>query len=72
MGSIVKVTMPLLSTLAALVIIVHTAEENYERDYREVRRALDVEPPNYDQVIQKKIAFQNKNSRKWRQGSITT
>ena len=60
MGSIVKVTMPLLSTLAALVIIVHTAEENYERDYREVRRALDVEPPNYDQVIQKKYISKTK------------
>lgn len=51
MGSIVKITMPLLSTLAALVIIVHTAEENYDRDYRDERRALDIEPPIYDQVL---------------------
>ncbi|XP_069360001.1 uncharacterized protein [Maniola hyperantus] len=43
-------TMPLLSTLAALVIIVHSAEENYEREYHMMRpRALDTQT-NYDQV----------------------
>ncbi|CAH2090420.1 unnamed protein product [Euphydryas editha] len=50
MGDIWKVTMPLLSTLAALVIIVHSAEEIYERDNRQIRsRALDVAPSNYEQ-----------------------
>ncbi|XP_050344504.1 uncharacterized protein LOC126769662 [Nymphalis io] len=50
MGGIWKVTMPLLSTLAALVIIVHSAEENYEQNYRQIRpRALDLGQPNYDQ-----------------------
>ncbi|XP_047534091.1 uncharacterized protein LOC125068816 [Vanessa atalanta] len=50
MGCIWKVTMPLLSTLAALVIIVHSAEENYEQNYRQIRpRALDLTQTNYDQ-----------------------
>lgn len=52
MGDIWKVTMPLLSTLAALVIIVHSAEEIYERESRQIRsRALDVAPPNYEEVF---------------------
>ncbi|OWR46540.1 hypothetical protein KGM_206611 [Danaus plexippus plexippus] len=35
--------MPLLSTLAALVIIVHTAEDNFEQNYRDLRpRSMDV------------------------------
>lgn len=46
--------MPLLSTLAALVIIVHSAEEHRDRDrdYRyDLRpRSLDTVTPNYDQV----------------------
>lgn len=51
MGCTAKVTMPLLSTLAALVIIVHTAEENYELSYRETNpRIVDLEPHSYDQV----------------------
>ncbi|XP_041981110.1 uncharacterized protein LOC121734595 [Aricia agestis] len=42
--------MPLLSTLAALVIIVHSAEENFEPDYRDYRpRALDTSPVSYEQ-----------------------
>ncbi|XP_052742050.1 dual specificity protein kinase splB [Bicyclus anynana] len=48
MGS-VGFAMPLLSTLAALVIIVHSAEEEYEREYHMMRpRALDTET-NYEQ-----------------------
>ncbi|CAH0727083.1 unnamed protein product, partial [Brenthis ino] len=51
MGCTAKVTMPLLSTLAALVIIVHTAEENYELSYREtLPRIVDVEPHSYGQL----------------------
>ncbi|XP_046967803.1 uncharacterized protein LOC124535588 [Vanessa cardui] len=50
MGCIWKVTMPLLSTLAALVIIVHSAEENYEQNHRQMRpRVLDLAQTNYDQ-----------------------
>lgn len=43
--------MPLLSTLAAVVILVSSAEDNLEREYRyDLRpRALD-NPPDYDQV----------------------
>ncbi|CAG9583275.1 unnamed protein product [Danaus chrysippus] len=38
-----KFAMPLLSTLAALVIIVHTAEDNFESNYRELKpRSMDV------------------------------
>lgn len=46
--------MVLLSTLAALVIIVHSAEEDYaEYNMRELRpRILDTGTPrSYDQVI---------------------
>ncbi|CAK1543157.1 unnamed protein product [Leptosia nina] len=43
--------MTLLSTLAALVIIVHTAEEEYERAQRGMRaRSMDVGPPGYEQT----------------------
>ncbi|XP_039757060.1 uncharacterized protein LOC120631508 [Pararge aegeria] len=43
------IAMPLLSTLAALVIIVHSAEENYERQLHMMRpRALEAET-NYEQ-----------------------
>lgn len=47
-----KSAMPLLTTLAALVIIVHSAEEDLEAEYRhDLRpRALDTGAPNYDQV----------------------
>ncbi|CAG4952945.1 unnamed protein product [Colias eurytheme] len=45
------IAMTLLSTLAALVIIVHTAEEEYERAQRGMRaRSLDVEVPSYEQA----------------------
>ncbi|XP_063828683.1 uncharacterized protein LOC135078054 [Ostrinia nubilalis] len=49
MGITWRFAMPLLSTLAALVIIVHSAEENLERDTRERRfdlrpRLLDMRP----------------------------
>ncbi|CAG9788152.1 unnamed protein product [Diatraea saccharalis] len=52
MGMTWKITMPLLSTLAALVIIVHSAEEDAERDYRyELRpKALDMRPSDYGQT----------------------
>ncbi|XP_022826710.1 uncharacterized protein LOC111356540 [Spodoptera litura] len=51
MGMIWKSAMPLLTTLAALVIIVHSAEEDLEAEYRhDLRpRALDTGAPNYDQ-----------------------
>lgn len=51
MGITWRVAMPLLSTLAALVILVSSAEDNLERDYRyDLRpRALD-STPEYDQV----------------------
>ncbi|XP_061376861.1 uncharacterized protein LOC116770618 [Danaus plexippus] len=40
---VIKFAMPLLSTLAALVIIVHTAEDNFEQNYRDLRpRSMDV------------------------------
>lgn len=60
MGRIWKITMVLLSTLAALVIIVHSAEEDYEAEFsnrRELRhRMLDTGPPRiYDQVTINKI-----------------
>ncbi|XP_038212918.1 putative uncharacterized protein DDB_G0282129 [Zerene cesonia] len=46
-----RIAMTLLSTLAALVIIVHTAEEEYERAHRGLRaRSLDVEVPSYEQA----------------------
>ncbi|XP_072931488.1 uncharacterized protein [Epargyreus clarus] len=42
--------MPLLSTLAALVIIVHSAEEDFEPAYRDLRpRRLETVTPNYEQ-----------------------
>ncbi|XP_050677403.1 uncharacterized protein LOC126974062 [Leptidea sinapis] len=44
-------TMTLLSTLAALVIIVHTAEEEYERAQGGLRaRSLDLDTSNYDKA----------------------
>lgn len=45
--------MPLLTTLAALVIIVHSAEEDLEMEYRHdlKPRILDTGTPNLDQVI---------------------
>lgn len=44
--------MPLLTTLAALVIIVNSAEEDLETEYRhDLRpRILDTGTPSYDQV----------------------
>ncbi|KAJ8719677.1 hypothetical protein PYW08_011852 [Mythimna loreyi] len=51
MGIIWRSTMPLLTTLAALVIIVHSAEEDMETEYRhDLRpRVLDTGTPNFDQ-----------------------
>ncbi|KAH9630535.1 hypothetical protein HF086_018451 [Spodoptera exigua] len=51
MGIIWKSAMPLLTTLAALVIIVHSAEEDLEAEYRhDLRpRELDTGAPSYDQ-----------------------
>lgn len=51
MGITWRIAMPLLSTLAALVILVSSAEDNLERDYQyELRpRALAISP-DYDQV----------------------
>ncbi|XP_021201544.3 titin [Helicoverpa armigera] len=51
MGIIWKSAMPLLTTLAALVIIVHSAEEDLEAEYRhDLRpRILDTGTPSYDQ-----------------------
>ncbi|XP_022118986.2 uncharacterized protein LOC110995896 [Pieris rapae] len=46
-----RTAMTLLSTLAALVIIVHTAEEEYERSQRGLRaRSMDVGSPGYEQT----------------------
>ncbi|XP_045526318.1 uncharacterized protein LOC123715376 [Pieris brassicae] len=46
-----RAAMTLLSTLAALVIIVHTAEEEYERSQRGLRaRSMDVGSPGYEQT----------------------
>lgn len=43
--------MPLLSTLAALVILVSSAEDNLERDYQyELRPRALANSPDYDQV----------------------
>lgn len=52
MGIIWKSAMPLLSTLAALVIIVHSAEEDNEYDYRvDLRpRIVDTGINSYEQV----------------------
>lgn len=48
--------MPLLSTLAALVIIVHSAEEGLDREVRDRRydlrpRLLDTRPTQNEQVV---------------------
>lgn len=53
MGIIWKSAMPLLTTLAALVIIVNSAEEDMETEYRhDLRpRMLDTGTPSHDQVI---------------------
>lgn len=46
-----RVAMPLLSTLAALVILVSSAEDNLERDYQyELRPRALADPPDFDQV----------------------
>ncbi|XP_037293397.1 uncharacterized protein LOC115443553 isoform X2 [Manduca sexta] len=51
MGITGRVTMPFLSTLAALVIIVHSTEEDTQSDYRrDLRpRVLDTGTPTYEQ-----------------------
>lgn len=52
MGITWRSAMPLLSTLAALVIIVHSAEENLDREHRyELRpRFLDTRSAENEQV----------------------
>ncbi|XP_061717965.1 uncharacterized protein LOC133525652 isoform X2 [Cydia pomonella] len=49
MGIIWRSIMPLLSTLAALVIIVHSAEEEMNRGYRRDLRPRAVETASYEQ-----------------------
>ncbi|XP_014359123.2 uncharacterized protein LOC106711332 [Papilio machaon] len=49
MGVYLKSTMPLLSTLAALVIIVNSAEEDLDEYARELRpRTMETDTTNYD------------------------
>lgn len=52
MGITQRFNMVLLSTLAALVIIVHSAEEEYENQYRRGlrSRASDTGTRRYEQV----------------------
>ncbi|XP_059045180.1 uncharacterized protein LOC131840976 [Achroia grisella] len=70
MGVIWRIAMPLLSTLAALVIIVHSAEEDLDADYRyDLRpRALDTGTPSYDQpwrVVQSESMLHESTSPDW-------
>ncbi|KAM3961530.1 uncharacterized protein ACR2FA_004426 [Aphomia sociella] len=74
MGIIWRIAMPLLSTLAALVIIVHSAEEDLDPDYRyELRsRALDTGTPSYDQpwrVVQSEPMMHQSTPTDWNIGA---